>query len=556
MNFTKMKYGLIFICTILVQTIKLKAQDKGQLSGNLISSFQKFVRDDEIGANTLVYRENSNSLDAWLQLNYRYKGYSFTVRYDVFNNSPLLNPQSSYTNHGLGFWQINKKIEKLDITAGSFYDQLGTGILFRAYEQRQLGLDYAVQGLRLQYEIGKNWVAKAFGGNQKGNIDNRFGYSKQVIYGANLDGNYATKNGGINIGASAINRFLNKEVMDALVAEINNYDEKDFFIPKRNVYGFNGYVNLSHKNLSWNTEFNYKTKEGIRNLSNDLFLTDGRVLYSSLSWGKSGFKFFKNESSIGINLQARHVKNFSFRTSPNEILLNGLMSYLPSLTRQNAYRLLARYNAPAQELGENGVQMEIDFKPSEKTQITLNGSYVQSLKANGKNNKSMLLFREYYVEILRELNSKNFLKLGFQSVEYNQARYEFENEYENVITFTPFAEYTRKFSKSRSLRIEAQYLHTEKDQGSFANIIIEYFIKKNWSIAIGDMINTQPHRYSNMIIANKVLHYPMLFTSYTVGQSVFTLSAMKQQQGVNCSGGICRVEPAFSGIRLTVSTNF
>ena len=72
------------------------------------------------------------------------------------------------------------------------------------------------------------------------------------------------------------------------------------------------------------------------------------------------------------------------RTSPNELLLNGLLAYMPSLTRQNTYRLLARYNAPAQELGEDGVQGEIDIRPSKKTQITLNGSYVQSLPANGK----------------------------------------------------------------------------------------------------------------------------------------------------------------------------
>jgi hypothetical protein len=37
---------------------------------------------------------------------------------------------------------------------------------------------------------------------------------------------------------------------------------------------------------------------------------------------------------------------------------------------------------------------------------------------------------------------------------------------------------------------------------------------------------------------------------------VYTFGYLKQQQGVNCSGGICRLEPAFSGVRFTVSTNF
>ncbi|HEY1045054.1 MAG TPA: DUF6029 family protein [Bacteroidia bacterium] len=34
------------------------------------------------------------------------------------------------------------------------------------------------------------------------------------------------------------------------------------------------------------------------------------------------------------------------------------------------------------------------------------------------------------------------------------------------------------------------------------------------------------------------------------------MSYIKQVQGVNCTGGICRVEPAFSGVRLSLSTSF
>lgn len=108
-----------------------KDSDKGQFSGNLLMNYQKYLRDDSIGANTKVYKENTASADAWLFMQYRVKGYSFIVRYDAFNNSPLLDPQDAYTDHGIGFWQVNKSVDKLDITMGSFYDQFGTGILFR-----------------------------------------------------------------------------------------------------------------------------------------------------------------------------------------------------------------------------------------------------------------------------------------------------------------------------------------------------------------------------------------------------------------------------------------
>jgi hypothetical protein len=59
-----------------------------------------------------------------------------------------------------------------------------------------------------------------------------------------------------------------------------------------------------------------------------------------------------------------------------------------------------------------------------------------------------------------------------------------------------------------------------------------------------------------MTIENRVLHYPTIFMSYNHNNSFYTLSYLKQQQGVNCSGGICREEPAFSGVRFTVSSNF
>jgi hypothetical protein len=435
-------YGLLFCVPYL-----LWAQgndDKGQFSGNLLLNYQKYLRDDKIGASTKVYQENSASVDAWLFMNYRIKGYSFTLRYDALNNSPLLNPQGSFTSHGIGFWQASKQIDKLTITAGSFYDQLGSGILFRAYEQRQIGIDYAIQGVKLEYAFNENWKLKGFGGNQKGYLDNRFGFSKQVIAGANLEGNMNLGKDGrlgtLQVGTSALNRTLDRATMDGLVAEINTYDVDKRFLPKYNVYGFNGYFTYNLGNLTWNAEFNYKTPEAIRNMSNRLISSDGKVFYTSLSWGKSGMKWGKHKASIGLNVQARHVENFPLRITPNEQLLNGLISYLPSLTRQNTYRLLARYNAPAQELGENGIQGEIDIKPRKGTQITLNGSFVKSLKNNGINNREIVLFREYYGEIIQTLNKNAKLKLGMQSIRYNQARYEQETGYDDVFTLTPFGE--------------------------------------------------------------------------------------------------------------------
>ena len=156
-----MKRLNLLLCLTMAASLQAqnKDEDKGQLSGNLYTIYQKYMRDPKIGAITKVYNENSASLDAWLFLNYRIKGFEFTLRYDGFYNSPLLNPQSSFTNHGIGYWQIRKRLDKLDMTIGSFYDQLGSGILFRAYEQRQIGIDGIPKGLALVGEQGHELVA-------------------------------------------------------------------------------------------------------------------------------------------------------------------------------------------------------------------------------------------------------------------------------------------------------------------------------------------------------------------------------------------------------------
>ena len=543
-----------------------KDSDKGQFSGNLLLTYQKYVRDDSIGASTKVYKENTASADAWLFMQYRIKGYSFILRYDAFNNSPLLDPQDAYTNHGVGFWQINKSVDKLDITMGSFYDQFGTGVLFRAYEQRQIGIDYAIQGMRLKYNINDKWAIKGFAGNQKGNIKNRFGFAKQVISGLNIEGNIDlgkdSKYGALQVGASAVNRTLDRETMDRLVGTINTYDLADRFYPKYNVYGGNAYLTYTKNNFSWTVEGNVKSKEAIMDDNTKFYLRSGNVLYTSMSWGKSGWNLGNHTASVGLNVQARHVDHFSFRTAPTENLLNGLVSYLPSMTRQNTYRLLSRYNAPGQAMGEDGIQGEIEFKPRKGTQIFFNGSYVQTLASNGKLNTATgvkeveKLFSENYLEVVQKIGKHDKLKLGVQRIVYNQTRYESEPEYVPVKTFTPFGEWLHTMNQGKSLRVEWQYLNTKNDQGSFANLMIEMFVNKNLSIAMADMVNVVPHRYERMIIADKVLHYPTFFIGYTEKSTVFTLAFLKQQQGVNCSGGICREEPAFSGVRFTVSSNF
>jgi hypothetical protein len=558
-----------FLCTGLNIGLAQIGEDKGQFSGNFQTNTQFYVNDDKINTNTTQYQKELSSTDAWLFLNYQQKGFKFSARYDVFNNSPLLNPSGeAFTDHGIGFWQIRKEIDDLDITVGSFYDQFGSGAAFRAFEERLLGLDYAIEGIRLIYRPTDNLQLKGFTGRQKGDLGSkdRFETSPEVVKGFNVENRFNLgENIPFDVGASWVNRTLTQEnSMADIVTSINSYDLEDRFIPKYNTYVYNGYATLGLGDFSLKGEYNYKTAEAnrIQDENNDINLrnVDGQLYSAGLSYSKRKIGK-KKKASIGINAQYRYMKDFIFRTSPLDNFQNGLLSYTPSLTRENSYTLLARYNGNGQTQGENGFQGDITFTPRKGTTIIANYSSIRSLDGNGKNGKAVDLFREAYLEVSRKMSKKVKLKLGIQSVLYNQDIYEQKGGVDNVETITPFGEinYLMNKKKKKSLRFEFQYLSTNQDLGSFLNTVLEYTVAPQWSFALGDMINVDPQGRKDGVkttLADEVLHFPTVFVGYTKHTTTFSLAYKKQVEGINCTGGVCRQEPAFSGVRFSLTTSF
>jgi hypothetical protein len=125
----------------------------------------------------------------------------------------------------------------------------------------------------------------------------------------------------------------------------------------------------------------------------------------------------------------------------------------------------------------------------------------------------------------------------------------------NVIyAITPFAEITYKLNQSNSFRFEAQYMNTKQDFGSWLFLLMEYNLSPKFSISVSDMYNIDPN-YSNSLV-KKANHYYSVYSAFTKGPHRFSLAYVKQVAGINCTGGVCRFEPAFSGIRSTFSTSF
>ena len=162
------------------------------------------------------------------------------------------------------------------------------------------------------------------------------------------------------------------------------------------------------------------------------------------------------------------------------------------------------------------------------------------------------------MQVEHKFNRKWKGKIGLQMITYNQAIYEGKDpkKAKNVETFTPFGEVSYKINRRNSIRLESQMLNTQQDLGSFYHGILEWTSSPKFTVAVSDMINTNPVRIVNTTLADQVLHYPSVFVKYNVKTTSFTAAYIKQVEGVVCTGGICRLEPAFSGIRFTLTTQF
>lgn len=72
-----------------------------------------------------------------------------------------------FNGTGLGVRYIGYANEIVDVTLGNFYEQFGSGLLFRAYEDRALGYDNAMDGMRLIVRPRKGIVLKGVYGFQR-----------------------------------------------------------------------------------------------------------------------------------------------------------------------------------------------------------------------------------------------------------------------------------------------------------------------------------------------------------------------------------------------------
>ncbi|MBL7825302.1 MAG: hypothetical protein JNJ57_01635 [Saprospiraceae bacterium] len=528
----------------------LQAQDQNQskISGALQSNGNFFIYDEKIVApNIPHYDYQKFGAESWLNLNYSNWGFDMGLRFDLYNNSNLLNPAGSYTDQGIGRWFVHKQIGKLDLEGGYIYDQIGTGIIYRAYEERALMIDNALFGVKAGYALTDNWHIKGFTGRQK----QQFGLYGSIVRGAALEGFIkpdSTRNLTFAPGIGVVGRTYDAKTVEQIVNTIATYAPQDSTGAQYNTYAASVYNTMTAGNFTWFVEGAVKSYDVIndpnalttKGLRGKIENRKGYTVYTSIGYAQKG---------LGATLEFKRTHNFSFRHSPFATGVQGPMNFLPPMAKQNTFRLTTRFAPATQEIDEQAVQLDLSYKLNKKVTFGLNFSDIQFPDGTE-------LYREITPEVTFKQKRKWQLITGLQILKYNIFVYQNKGEYVNALT--PYAEYLYRFSSKRSVRIEAQYLHTEEEFGSWVNALVEIGLAPHWLFTVADMYKLKHQETGLSPEKTKYdgLHFPTIGAVYTHKSNRIGLSFVKQVEGINCAGGICRFEPAFSGVKLQVSSVF
>ncbi|HRG52040.1 MAG TPA: DUF6029 family protein [Bacteroidia bacterium] len=520
--------------------------DLGEVHGNFQANAQYYIADSTIGAAAAPEKMLFNGF-----ANILYTKGKFTagIRYENYLNV-LQGYPTGYKGTGIPYRFITYKSDFLEITAGSFYEQFGNGLILRTYEERNLGLDNALDGVRIKAEPVKGIYMKGLIGKQRSFFSQGPGIVRGIdgeIQINELFSKLANKKLIVGIGGGFVSKFQE--------------DQDPLLVLPQNVGSQAIRFNLSRNNFSMNGEYAYKINDP--SLDNNFIYKPGNATLLQASYAAKGF---------ALTVAGSRIENMSFRSDRNAQLTNLLLNYIPALNKQHTYSLLTFYPYASQAKGEMEFSTELKYKF--KKGSALGGKYGTEILINYSGSNSLdttnlkpdedwrkmgyksryfiignqIYFRDLYVEINKKFSSKWKASFIYSYQVYNKDVIQKPGGgmiYSNI----GVVDLTYKLKKG-ALRLELQNMSTKQDQQDWAYALLEYTVNTNWYIAVGDQYN-----YGN-VIEEARYHYYNISTGYIKNANRIELSYGKQRQGIFCVGGVCRNVPAMNGVTLTITSSF
>lgn len=552
--FIKLGFLILFASKIIGQN-----SSNGLVSGNIQTIGQYYQEDTIINA---ALPEHLYGFNGFANINYQKGDFRAGIRYESYLNT-LEGYPSTFSGIGIGYRYLSWNSDNLGVTIGNFYDQFGSGMIFRAYEERQLGIDNSLDGIRINYEPLKGVNLKGMIGKQRHRFEDGLINGNGIVRA--IDGEL-----NINELFDSTNNWKLKTILGgSFVSKFNTDNNTTLFNMPKNVGASSLRLNFRYKRLRFSGEYVYKINDPYPDNQNDNFnyiYKNGEGILLNLGYSKKGF---------AIDFSAKHMDNMLWRsTNVNVGPTDLLIGYLPALTKQHTYNLAATlYPYATNFYGEIAYQADLIYKIPKKsvlggkygTSIALNfatayvpernftndmettrNSYTTSLFSRSDS----ILIQDFNVEIKRKINTKLKISFNYFNFIFNDNAVKVANYYKMIYAQIAVLDLTYKINRHHSLRFETQALWTNEDKGDWLFGQIEYTFSPHWFIAILDQYN------SGNLDVDKRVHYGLISTGYINGSHRFSFQYGKQRAGVFCVGGVCRAVPASNGLTFTFTSSF
>ncbi|MBQ3355408.1 MAG: hypothetical protein IJG41_09720 [Bacteroidales bacterium] len=573
----------IFLPLLVLGTLSLHAQsflENSQISGSFQTDAQYYMLDKGIDITDLYGKKFG--INGFGKINYTNGNFSAGLRFEAF--LPELNGFRNELN-GVGLANIFATYDNgfIGITVGDIYDQFGSGLVFRSYEEWSLGMDNSLRGMRVIVRPTAGVTLKGVYGRQRfywaPYLERDFNYDDYRGIVRGVDGEW-----NLNQSIPAMNYSEFKMSIGGSFVSKKQYDQSLFYYIPENVGAAAGRINLGYGRFAFTTEYAYKINDP--SAINNFIYKEGQSLLSSLSYSQKG---------LGIVLQVKRTDNMSFKSmytaKQNDLDIN----FIPPINYTHTHSLPSMYTYSTQPNGEMAAQFQVNYTIPKGTwlggkygtKLTLNMSQVNdivrdSIMDQGQmtiNKRGTLgyasnffaisdhrFFRDINFEIDKKISRDWHLTAQYINLYYDIETIEGHAGAPPVQANIAFLDVTYKINKKQSIRLELQglwekevkkgYVYDESEKkdyqkrGDWAFGLIEYTINPHWSFSIADKWN-----YGNPVPEFRD-HYFTGTVSYIHEATRIMLSGGRQSEGVVCVGGVCRTVPASSGVSLTVSTSF
>jgi len=575
----------ILLCTCAM-AISLAGHSQRELSitGNIESIFQYLNEDTLIDAEQPAEKALLNS---YMNVFATYGGFKAGLRLESYLPRIQGYPDN-FDGTGIGMRYVGYQNKFVDVTLGSFYEQFGSGMAFRAYEDRALGYDNLMDGARLIVRPFNGVVVKGVYGYQResfkeGKIVHSSGITRGIDAEININSLFKKLQGkkfDVTIGGSFVSKYQK--------------DDNETYVLPENVGVYGGRLKMRYGGFTLDGE--YIIKEQDPSEDNGYIYNYGHGALINFGYSRKG---------LGIILSAKSVDNMSYRSERTAQNANLLVNFLPPMNKTHSYNLVASlYPYATQPLGEISYQAEVLYTAKRKS--WLGGKYGTSFNANFSvaykplqwdqtpdalnrvtyrstpfDQSDEQLWLDFNVNIYKKFSKKLNMRLSYFNIQMNNDANKVTDYAKGIIKSNiAVFELGYKFNKKHSLRVELQGLIINKtnahwtevindetvdkegkiwnDQGNWITLLIEYNFSPHWFFSVMDQYNIQGATPTVAQVNGSAagVHYYYVSAGYIRGATRISVGYGRQREGLFCVGGVCRQVPASNGLTLSFTQSF